>query len=165
MCTRHRWRSCRNSLQDVFFHPLNEAIAIAGNRVPFTIKRAVAAIISVDIGWPRTTGCVDDGRDDPGWNDDSTRYGLEPFSYFFNGDDDTLRGKHRFLLNSNDTPQLNVAFFVGALGMNNRDIGLNGSNCRDLLAGVGTINRIQSRRVFEDVGLWEIYKSDRVESA
>src|SRR5262245_29050725 len=141
MCTRYRRRSCRDSLQNVFFDPLNEAIAIAGNRVPVTIECAVAAIISVDIGWPRTTGCVDDGRDDPGWNDDSTRYGLEPFYYFFNGDDDTLRRKHRFLLNSNDTPQLNVAVLVGALGMNNCDIGLHGTNCRNLLPGEGTLNR------------------------
>jgi hypothetical protein len=83
---------------------------------------------------------VDNGRDDPGWNHDSTRYGLKPLPYFFNGDDDTLRRKHRLLLNTDDTPQLHIAFFVGALGMNNRDIGLDGTDCRDLFASERTFN-------------------------
>src|SRR5262245_56827921 len=140
MCTGYRWRSCRDSLQDVFFHPLNETIAITSNRIPFTIERAVAAIRSVDIGRPCNAGSVDNGRDDPGWNHDSARYGLKPVDYFFNGDDDTLRRKHCLLLNTDDTPQLNIALFVGALRMNNRDIRLDGTNGRDLFAGERTFN-------------------------
>ena len=60
-------------------------------------------------------------------------------------------GKRRFLLNAGDAPYLNIAFPIGALGMDDRDVGVDRANGSDFFSRKRTSNESRARRVFQEV--------------
>ncbi len=59
-----------------------------------------------------------------GWNQCAVRVGPDhKFVHdFFRGQDDFFRGERRFLLLTDDSPKMGIAFFVRALNVDDRNI-------------------------------------------
>ena len=71
---------------------------------------------------------------------------------FFHHDDDMLGGKRYFFLHAEQPPQLRVALPIGALRVENRDIGIERRHHRDLARAVGIVDQFDQRIGREHVG-------------
>src|SRR5699024_4704401 len=67
-------------------------------------------------------------------------------------DQDTLCCQDGFLLDPGDTPQLHVVLVVGALGVHDGDVGVEGQNRGKFLPGEGAADRLDVRVVCDQVG-------------
>jgi hypothetical protein len=62
------------------------------------------------------------------------RLGRELVDDLLDGDDRVLGGQHRLLLDPGEPPELHVALPVGLLGVDDRDVGVDGPHGGELLA-------------------------------
>ena|SRR5437870_7259592 len=92
------------------------------------------------------------GGEHPRWKDHAVRNRFQPIAYFFDSDDHCFRGKHGFFLDADDSPQLDIAPGVRALRVNDRDVGIHGSNRRDFLSCEWTVDESNGRRMLREIG-------------
>ena len=83
---------------------------------------------------------------------DLARHGCQGLDDLLDGDERFARREHGLLLHAGDTPHLHVARGVGALGVNDRDVGLEGRHGSEHLAGERARHRLDVRRAPGEVG-------------
>src|ERR1700716_3717016 len=82
----------RSLLEHVRLHPGEKAVAVAGDRVPGLVKRVVALVVAVRIGWMRPARHAGNGADGPARQDHGVGAALpEVVDDLLHRDERTLR--------------------------------------------------------------------------
>src|SRR4030095_13951237 len=113
---------------------------ILGKLVPGQVRFVVAVVVALNIGRVRAVRLMYDGIDDQPGNQGTIGIGTDHrfIDDLLHYDDDVLGGKRYFLLHAEQTPQLRVPLRIGALRVEDGDIGIERRYHRDL-AGAGRI--------------------------
>src|SRR3982074_1504469 len=108
----------RSLLEHVRLHPGEKAVAVAGDRVPGLVKRVVALVVAVRIGWMRPARHPGNGADGPARQDHGVGAALpEVVDDLLHRDERTLRRQHRLLLHTDDALAEHIAGAVGLEGV------------------------------------------------
>src|SRR3954447_21285057 len=99
---------------------------MARDSVPLEIKSVVAVVIALRIRRMRAEWLNHNRIDDEAGQDRPVRIGADDglVDELLDDDDDAIGGKCRLLLAPEQPPDLRVAGRVGALSVNDRDVGL-----------------------------------------
>ncbi len=136
----------RGLLHHVLVDPLQEGVAVAGDGVPGLVEGVGALVVAVRVGGEGASGHDGDRRHRPRREDHGVRAARpEIVDHFLHCDDRALGGKHRLLLHPDDSLQHHVAGAVGALRVDDRDVGTKRRHGRQLLAGIGAGDRADRR--------------------
>src|SRR5579883_969358 len=93
----------RPLLEHIGFHPGQEAVAVARDRVPFLVIGVIALVVTLGIGRMGAARHADDGVDGPGRQDHGIEVAwAEVVDDLLDRDDRALGGKHRLLLHPDD---------------------------------------------------------------
>src|SRR6476620_10026699 len=89
----------------VFVDPRREPVTIAGDGLPFLVEVVVTRRIADGEARMGAVRHGAHGVDDPRWQDDGVRTGLELVDDLFHRDDRPMGCEHGFLLHSYEAPQ------------------------------------------------------------
>src|SRR5882724_3836589 len=115
-------------IEDVRLNPSLKSGALARDFVPRLIKTVVTFVVAVCIRWRRAARNTTNRGNRPARKDASVGPGLQVVDNFFDGDDRLFRGKDGLFLHAEDSPQQDVAFAIGFLGVDYGHVRPNGRN-------------------------------------
>src|SRR5207253_9817651 len=105
-----------------FVDPGGEGFTVAGNRVPGLVETVVTLAVTVGVGRMCAAWHVAYSAQGPSRQDTGIHRCLQVVDDFFDGDDAAFGRQCRFFLHAEDAPEQDVAFTVGFLGMDHRDV-------------------------------------------
>src|SRR5699024_2421674 len=105
--------------------------------VPGLVCGVVALVVSVRVGGGGSAGDHTDGVNDPAGQEHLSGDGIEGLDDLLDRDQYTLGGQDGLLLDAGDAPQLYVAGMVGALGVDDRGVGVDRGDGGHLLSTEG----------------------------
>ncbi len=122
---------------DPFVQPRVQACRVAADGIPVAVERVVAVVVALGERRMRPVRLDADGGDRHAGEQGAIRVGADdvPVHQLLDHDDDPLGGEGRLALDPDQAPDLDVALGVGALGVDDRDVGVERRNDRDLVVG------------------------------
>src|ERR687892_178206 len=99
-------------------------ISVARDRIPRLVEGIVATVVTVGIRGPRPAGRYGDGAHGPARQYHRVRARrIQPLDYLLDRHDRPRGRQHRFLLNSDDAFHQHVSLSIGALRVDDGDVG------------------------------------------